>query len=79
MASGDKMQVVMFNFLNWCGMPNMMGVVDGTHISIAKPSSAYYEDYFFHKKRVSSVVAQSMVNIQKRFMDVYGGIASKCE
>jgi hypothetical protein len=48
----------------------MLGAIDGTHISIAKPSSAYYEDYFFHTKRCII----SMVNDQKRFMDVYVGL-----
>jgi hypothetical protein len=60
-------------------MPNMMGTIDNTHISIAKPFSVYYEDYFFHRKGVYNVVAQSVVNNQKRFMDVYGGIALECE
>ncbi len=31
------MQVVMFDFKNWCGMPSVMGAIDGIHISIAKP------------------------------------------
>jgi hypothetical protein len=74
MATGDKMQVVMFDLKNWCGMPNMMGVIDGTHISITKQFGAYSEDYFFHKTRGYSVVAQSVVDNQKRFMDVYVGL-----
>jgi hypothetical protein len=32
---GDKMQVVMFDLKNWCGMPNVLGAIDGIHISIA--------------------------------------------
>jgi hypothetical protein len=74
MASGYKMQVVMFNLKSWCGMPNMMGAIDGTHISIKKPYGAYSEDYLFHKIGGYSVVAQSMVDSQKRFMDVYVGL-----
>jgi hypothetical protein len=64
----------MFDFKNWCGMPNMMGAIDRTHVSITKPFSVYYENHFFHKKKVYSVVAQSMVNNQKKFMDVYVGL-----
>jgi len=71
---GDKMQVVMFDFKNSCDMLNMMGAIDGTHISIAKPSSVYSKDYFFHKTRGYNVVAQTMVDSQKRFMDVYVGL-----
>jgi hypothetical protein len=38
---GDKMQVVMFDLKNWSSMLSMMGAIDGTQISIAKPSNAY--------------------------------------
>jgi hypothetical protein len=44
---GDKMQVVMFNLKNWCGMTSVMGAIDGTHISIAKTFGVYYENFFF--------------------------------
>ncbi len=71
---GDKMQPIMFDFKNWCGMLSKMGALDGTHISIAKPYNVYYKDYFFHKTRGYSVVAQAVVDSQKRFMDVYVGL-----
>jgi len=61
---GDKMQVVMFDLKNWCGMPNVMGAIDGTHISIAKSFGVYYNDYFFHKIRGYSVVAQVVFDNQ---------------
>jgi hypothetical protein len=64
----------MFDSKNWCGMPNMMGVVDGTHISITKQSCAYFEKKFFHKTGGYNVVAQLVVDSQKRFMDVYVGL-----
>jgi hypothetical protein len=71
---GDKMQVVMFEFKNWCGMFSMMGAIDDTHISIAKPSNVYFEEYFFHKTKGYNVVAQVVVDRQKQFMDVYVGL-----
>jgi hypothetical protein len=46
---GDKMQVVMFDLKNWYGMASVMCVIDGTHISIAKPFGVYYENCFFDK------------------------------
>jgi hypothetical protein len=55
-------------------MPNVMGAIDGTHISIAKPFGAYSKGYFFHNIRRYNVVAQVMVDNQKRFMDVYVGL-----
>jgi hypothetical protein len=71
---GDKMQAILFDFKNWCGMPSMMGAIDGTHILIAKPFGVYFKNYFFHKTWGYSVVAQVVVNNQKRFMDVCVGL-----
>ncbi len=70
----DKMQAVMFDLKNWCGMPNVMGAINDTHISITKPFGVYSNDYFFHKIRGYSVVAQMVLDNQKRFMDVYVGL-----
>lgn len=32
----ENMQVVMFDFKTWCGMPSIMGVINGTHIFVSK-------------------------------------------
>jgi hypothetical protein len=40
---------------------------------------AYFEDYFFHKIEGYNVVAQTMVDNKKRFMDVLCWIAWECE
>ncbi len=71
---GDKMQSIMLNLKFWYGMPNVMGALDGTHVSIAKPFNVYYKDYFFHKIMGYNVVAQVALDSQKRFMDVYVGL-----
>jgi hypothetical protein len=55
-------------------MLSKMGAIDGTHISIPKPSNVYSKNYFFHKTRGYNVVAQAVVDSQKRFMDVYVGL-----
>jgi hypothetical protein len=41
----------MFNLKICCGLPNVMGAIDGTCISIAKPFVAYSKDYFFSQDR----------------------------
>jgi hypothetical protein len=33
------MSLMMEGFKNWCGIPTMQGAIDGTHISIVKPTS----------------------------------------
>ncbi len=50
----DKMQVVMFDLKNWCGMPNVMGVIDGTHISITKPFH-YKNSWFFNMSNLTTI------------------------
>ncbi len=54
-------------------MPNVMGVIDDTHISIAKLISLYSKGYFFHKMGGYNlnVVSQVVVDNQKMFMDIY--------
>jgi hypothetical protein len=29
-----KIQIMMFDLKNWCELPNVMGAINGTHISI---------------------------------------------
>jgi hypothetical protein len=38
---GEKMHVIMLDFKNWCGLPSMMGAIDGTHIFERKPFNAF--------------------------------------
>jgi hypothetical protein len=46
------------------------GVIDGTHLLIyTKPSIPYLEDYYYHKFGGYSMVAQVLVDFNKRFID----------
>ncbi len=36
-------------FKLWCGLLNVQGAIDGTHISILKPEGEYAKDYYYHK------------------------------
>jgi hypothetical protein len=64
------MKVVMMDYKNWCVMLSVMGVIDGLHISIAKLSSVFYEDYY-HKIRGCNIGFQIMVDSHERCMDAY--------
>lgn len=68
------MQVVMLDFKNWCGMPSVVGVIHGIHICIAKPTSNFSKHYYYHKTKGYNIVAQVVVDNQKRFMDVFVGL-----
>jgi hypothetical protein len=70
----DKMQVVMLDFKNWYGMPNVMGVIHGIHICITKPTSNFSKHYYYHKTKGYNIMAQVVVDNQKKFMDVFVGL-----
>ncbi len=62
---GEKMHVIMFDFKNWCGLPSMMGAIDGTHSFERKPSNAFPKDYIYFLKKGYNIVVQDMVNNNK--------------
>jgi hypothetical protein len=54
------MQDGMEEFKQWCGLPSIQGVIDGTHISISKP--IYFpKDYFYHKIEGYSIILMLLI------------------
>jgi hypothetical protein len=53
---GDKMQIVTLDFKNWCGMLSVMGVINGNHICITKPTNVLLKDYYYQKTRVCNMI-----------------------
>jgi hypothetical protein len=43
------MLIVMHEFENWCGLLNIHGAIDKTHIAIFKPFEPFAKDYYYHK------------------------------
>ncbi len=68
------MQVGMEDFRHFCGLPNIQGAIDDTHIKISKPLIFYLEDYFYHKTNGYSIVAQTNVDSRKRLFNVFVGL-----
>jgi len=64
---GERMQNVMAILKACCGLPSMQGAIDGCHFKIVKPTSAFVVDYFYHKTRGCSIIAQAMVDNRKQF------------
>jgi hypothetical protein len=52
-----------------------MGVVDGAHISIARPQRVHAINYY-HKTSKYSIVAQAVVDCNKRFIYVFVALPS---
>jgi len=64
---GEQMQNVMASLKAWCGLPNVQGAIDGCHFKIAKPTSTFVADYFYHKTGGCSMIAQAVVDNRKQF------------
>jgi len=71
---GPIMILVMEEFIKWCGLPSVMGAIDGTHISIARPQGAHATYYYYHKIGGYSIVAQVVVDYNKRSIHVFVGL-----
>ncbi len=41
----------MEDFKQFCGLPNVQGAIDGTHIIIFKPLTPFSKDYVYHKTK----------------------------
>ncbi len=52
----------------------MHGTIDGTHISISKPKLAFVEDYYYHKSGSYSIVAQVVVDVRRKYINLYVGL-----
>ncbi|GBG64255.1 hypothetical protein CBR_g41175 [Chara braunii] len=59
------------------GFPNCHGCIDFTHIYVDKPANAPAEDYYDRKRRFS-VVAQVVVDLDLRILDVFVGYPGSC-
>jgi hypothetical protein len=69
---GPEMQKMMEDFKLLCDLPNVHNVINGTHLLIyIKPSIPYPEDNYYHKFGGYSMVAQVVVEFNKRFITTY--------
>jgi hypothetical protein len=70
---GNAVQTAMDDFREWCGLPAVVGAIDGTHFDIHKPHHSP-EDYYYFKTGGYSMQCQAVVDKRKRFLDVYVGM-----
>ena len=71
--SGDRLQQTQENFFNLCGLPAVVGSIDGTHIPISKPKHVP-ADYYYFKSGGYTLNCQAVVDSEKRFLDLYLGM-----
>lgn len=73
--SGDAVSTVASEFQQLCGLPGVVGAIDGTHIAISKPKYCPI-DYYYFKSGGYSINCQAVVDNSRRFMDLYVGMPS---
>ena len=67
------MRETQVKFLDLCGLPAVVGAIDGTHISTSKPQHVPV-DYFYFKSGGYTLNCQAVVDSEKRFLDLYLGM-----
>jgi hypothetical protein len=70
---GNRLLQGMADFKEWCGLPGVVGAIDGTHFDIKKPTVGP-EDYFYFKSGGYTIQCQVVVDRHKRFLDVSIGM-----
>ena len=68
--TGEKMVETEAAFHDLCGLPRVLGAIDGMHVSISKPRFGS-ADYFYFKSRGYSLNCQAVVDSNKRFLDLF--------
>ncbi len=68
-----EMANVMENFRQWCGLLNVHGAIDGTHIIIYKPIIPFPKNYYHHKTGDYSIQVQGVVDSNKKKLEFYVG------
>jgi hypothetical protein len=64
----------MLKFKDWCNLLSVHDTIDIMHISILKPKITFVEDYFYHKTRGYSIVAHAIVDVRRRFINIFVGL-----
>jgi hypothetical protein len=67
------MATMMENIRQWCGLFNLHGAIDGTHIIIYKPIIPFPKNYYHHKTDDYPIQVQTMVDSNKKKLEFYVG------
>jgi hypothetical protein len=68
------MLVLMEEFMKLCGLSSVQGAINDTHLFILKPQRAFVEDYYYHKIGGYNIMAQCVVDYNKKIIDVFVGL-----
>ena len=71
--TGDKLIETEGGFHDLCGLPGVVGAMDGTHVSNCKPRNGS-TDYFYFKSSGYTLNCQAVVDCNNRFLDLFLGM-----
>lgn len=71
--SGERLREKQAKFFDLCGLPGVVGAIDGMHVSISKPEFVP-ADYYYFKSGGYTINCQAVVDSEKRFLDLYVGM-----
>lgn len=71
--TGERLRQVQVDFKRLCGLPAVVGAIDGTHIAISKPQNGP-ADYYYFKSGGYTMNCQAVVDSDKRFLDLFLGM-----
>lgn len=69
--TGDRLQTIIQTFEDQCGLPQVGGAIDGSHIPIKAPTDE--PDAYYNRKGFHSIVLQAVVDCFLTFTDVFVG------
>lgn len=71
--SGQRLRETEAKNFQLCGLPGVVGAIDGTHVAISKPQVGA-ADYYYFKSGGYTLNCQAVVDSEKRFLDLYLGM-----
>ena len=71
--TGTRLIQIQNDYKVLCGLPAVVGAIDGTHIHISKPRVGP-EDYFYFKTHGYTLNCQAVVDSRKVFLDLFLGM-----
>ncbi|CAG2242663.1 HARBI1 [Mytilus edulis] len=68
--SGQVIEENKVKFYAVANFPNILGLIDGTHVRIIAPSNSQHEEQFVNRKVYHSINVQVIVNVDSQFINV---------
>jgi hypothetical protein len=66
------MTTIMSWFKSFYNLPNVRGVINGTHFSMSKPIRPFNENYYYHRIGVYNIVCQIVIDKKKHLLIFLG-------